>query len=452
VWALNDFAINNAGSGYAAGDELVFTLTNGVGHCGDFVTPWVVKTVGPGGSIIDFELDTDDKDLIDGWFREYYAAGGPIEFIQVTGVGAYYAPGPTTLEVATVTVTVAQRGRAEGTYGGAAISATINTNPNSATFGQITGLNIANGGFGYLAWKWVELCCGPYWNGKSVVLRRPSRSGLFGPINPCLYRHDFLNKGCLATVEVEYSPYSARVMVWDRGGGAEVDVGLDAPSSASGQCFAQAWRTPDASKQEDCVPLPFEVTTPQGITLTVTPGGNYVPYQGWVGQSVRHVCCRDGGTAPLEISAAVYPPSHWIGDEWVEPEPAYLILARGFYQGPSGALSGCTISYGMDPSIEGASDLYAAVVQCNDYYTAGCQSCPKNCRTTVGFSGPSYINFPARHIFSQPCTGCNSSTMCKPQPGSYVISHNRDGLLPPVPLGLEELPPPPNPYTRVELS
>ncbi len=445
VWALNDFAINNAGSGYAVGDELVFTLTNGVAHCGDFGTPWVVKTVGPGGSIVDFELDTNDKDIIDGWFREYYAAGGPIEFIQVTSAGAYYLPGPTTIELATVTVTVAQRGRAAGTYGGASISATINTNPNSATFGQITGLKIANGGFGYLAWEWVEICCGPYWNGKSVVLRRPSRtSDGFGPLNPCLYQHRFLNKGCITTVEVQYSTSAARVMVWDRGNGTDLNKGSDAPySSASGACFAEAFRTP--GQNEECVPLPFEATAPSGVTLTVTPGGNYAPLAELTGSQTRHVCCRDGGTAPLEIEATVYPASSWTGEEWVEPDPYSIVLVRGLNGGPSGAVQNCTISYG-------GFGFYAAVTHCNDYYTAGCQSCEKKCQTRVGSPGDNYLAFPDFHHFSPGCIGCNSSTMCRPQPGSYVISHNRNGLLPQYPPGLEFLPPPPNPYIRLEIS
>jgi hypothetical protein len=444
VWDLNDFAINAAGSGYARGDQLVFTLTNGVEHHGNFFTPWIVKTVGPGGSIVDFELDTDDKDLIEFWFREYYGEGGPIESIQVTSAGAYYLPGPTTIEVATVTVTVAQRGRAAGTYGGASISATINNNPDSATFGQITALNIANGGFGYLAWEWVEVCCGPYWNGKSVVLRRPNRtSGGFGPLDPCLYQHRFLNKGCIATVEVQYSTSAARVMVWDRGTGTDLNKGSDAPySSANGTCFAEAFRTP--GQNEECVPLPFEATAPSGVTLTVTPGGNYAPLAELTGSQTRHVCCRDGGTAPLEIEATVYPASSWTGEGWVEPDPYSIVLVRGLNGGPSGAVQNCTISYG-------GFGFYAAVTHCNDYYTAGCQSCAKQCQTRAGCPGDDYINFPNDHHFSPGCIGCSGSTMCRPQPGTYVISNNRNGLLPQYPLGLEFLPPPPNPYIRLEI-
>ncbi len=410
VWALNDFAINNAGSGYAVGDELVFTPTNGVEHCGDFVTPWVVKTVGPGGSIVDFELDTDDKDIIDGWFREYYAEGGPIEFIQVTSAGAYYLPGPTTVEVATVTVTVAQRGRAEGTYGGAAISATINTNPNSATFGQIAALNIANGGFGYLAWEWVEICCGPYWNGKSVVLRRPSRTqGGFGNLNPCLYRHTRTNKGCSATIELEYSPQSVRVMVNDPAGftprGNDVS-----PAFVSAGCFEEIWKTPGPG--EDCVGLPFSATSPRGITLTVAPGGNYTPEIA-TPTNVRHVCCPDGSFAPLELEVRVHEPS---APYLPEPDPPFTtyVLPRGG-GGPSGATADCTISYG-------GFGLYVAVMRCDSYYGANCQSCARNCETRVGMPGDDYVNFPSNHTFSRPCNACSSPTMCKPVSGMYVIN------------------------------
>ena len=416
IWAFNDIAINNAGGGYAVGDQVVFTLNDGTAlHCG-FGThvPFVVKTVGSGGAIVAFELDTDDKDIIDYYFAEYVGpANGPIEYLALDSPGAYYLPGQTTVEVATVTVTVNQRGVAGAS--GAVITPTINTNQQSPTFGQIVSLAITNGGTGYLAWEWVEICCGPYWNGKSVVLRRPSGSqGGFGALNPCLYRHTRTNKGCSATIELEYSPGSVRVMVRDPAGftpiGAPGEGGVNNSGYASAGCFEEIWKTPGPG--EDCVGLSFSATSPRGITLTVAPGGNYTPEIA-TPTNVRHVCCPDGGFAPLELEVRVHEPS---APYLPEPDPPFTtyVLPRGG-GGPSGATADCTISYG-------GFGLYVAVRRCDSYYGANCQSCARNCETRAGMPGESYVNFPMYHTFSRPCNACSSPTMCKPVSGMYVIN------------------------------
>ena len=408
IWAFNDIAINNAGGGYAVGDQVVFTLNNGTALYYGYGThvPFVVKTVGSGGAIVAFELDTNDKDIIDYYFAEYVGpANGPIESLALDYPGAYYLPGQTTVEVATVTVTVNQRGVAGAS--GAVITPTINTNQQSPTFGQIVSLAITNGGTGYLAWKWVEICCAPFWNGKTVVLKRPARSG-FGPLKPCLYSHSFTNKGCTATVEVEYSQSSVRVMVNDPAGYTPTG---EFPAFASAGCGAQAFATPRSG--ESCVQFPFEVTTAQGITFNVSEGGTYVP-RPTTGANLPHTCCPAGGSTPLEIEARLHLPRDINTGE--DPDPPFItvIMPAGF-AGPAGV--NCTPSYGVQ-----SLGLYVAVNHCDDYLEPGCQNCPRGCETRAGIVLADYIRFPTCHWFSKSCQNCAAPPMCKPASGMYVIN------------------------------
>jgi len=79
----------------------------------------------------------------------YYYTGVPTG-VTVTSGGAYYREDASLPPyVADVTVTINQLMPSEGT--GAELSAVIDTDTGSATFGQITGINIDNAGDGYLA-------------------------------------------------------------------------------------------------------------------------------------------------------------------------------------------------------------------------------------------------------------------------------------------------------------
>jgi hypothetical protein len=79
----------------------------------------------------------------------YYYTGIPTG-VTVTSGGAYYREDASLPPyVADVTVTINQLMPSEGT--GAELSAVIDTDTGSATFGQITGINIDNAGDGYLA-------------------------------------------------------------------------------------------------------------------------------------------------------------------------------------------------------------------------------------------------------------------------------------------------------------
>lgn len=95
----------------------------------------------------------------------YYRNDPTARRVVVTAGGSYYREDASVPPyVATVTVGVSQIPPSDGT--GAELSAVIDDDPESETFGEITAVNIDDGGDGYLAHEWCE----SYMDGVSVVL------------------------------------------------------------------------------------------------------------------------------------------------------------------------------------------------------------------------------------------------------------------------------------------
>lgn len=119
-WRVASVAVTAAGSGYATYESVVFTAANGD-----------TEVAAAYGYV---EADED----------------GAITAIIVTSQGEYYredSSAPAYVEKISVKVI------GGGGGSGADITATVDTDPESPTFGQVTGLTVANGGSGY-----VSLC------------------------------------------------------------------------------------------------------------------------------------------------------------------------------------------------------------------------------------------------------------------------------------------------------
>lgn len=389
VWRGGPPAINGGGGGYAVGDPVVITLNNGtVSDCG-FGDSWVVKSVNSNGAILDLELATDDPFVIQNYFVEYYRPGGAIVAVVLDDGGEYYATTPPVLEVANVTVGVVQLG-IDGELG-AVITPTIDTSPNSPSFGEIVSLSITNGGAGYLAWKMVESCCATM-NTIRIALRRP-RFGI-----PCLYYADFGVTGpqaaCFGSVSINYSPASVRLDITGPGG-----------------CSATAFATPRAEAGETCVSLPFTAVAANGATFSVEAGGDFVP----LAQGVSE-CCPEGGMGPEEIQATVFPPSG-------SGDPYDLVLQRNAARGAASFAFPvrCSAVYGLLYGSLGG--VYVAVAVCDDYFSAGCQSCPRGCQTVAGIFSGDYRTG-STHWTTIPCEYCRAPSMCEPVERTYVVRRN----------------------------
>lgn len=168
TWCIDGVTITDGGAGYAVDDELSVNI--GSGDVEVLAAVVTVGTVGSGGEILSISIQTSgeyyhDDGVIDSITvdepGQYWRASGEIESVTVEDGGAYYEEdsGEPAL-VADITINIGQSPPSAG--GGAEISAVVDDDPASGTFGQITGLTIDAGGDDYLAVHFEDgPCAGP---------------------------------------------------------------------------------------------------------------------------------------------------------------------------------------------------------------------------------------------------------------------------------------------------
>jgi hypothetical protein len=200
IWSVTSFTIANGGTGYSENDTVNVAVGDGQSSPFSYFYAYV-SAVDEDGVITAIQIDYGGEfyksnGVIQSvelwWGGSYYDDDGVPTGVTVTSGGQYYREdAEATPYVAEVTVTVAsQSPPSDGT--GATFTATVEDDPESPDFGKITALAVANGGAGYLAWQWKNTkCCGDYYNGMSVVLKR----GGLGTISNCEYSHNMCGVG-----------------------------------------------------------------------------------------------------------------------------------------------------------------------------------------------------------------------------------------------------------------
>jgi len=204
--------------------------------------------------------------------------------VTITEPGVYYREDDEAEPyVADVTVTITQNPPSEGA--GAQLSATVDSDPASATFGQITGVTIDDGGDNYLAWRWVDTCCGDILNGKHAVLQRAN----------CTYTKAFCDRGGSGFVTVDYRGTTLPPL-------AQLNLSSDA--SSTNPCALSLTASENIT---NCDELGFVVSDEFGRTLTVTTGGDYSDATNGLGETAGDCtpCCRGFEYGPDELTVAV---------------------------------------------------------------------------------------------------------------------------------------------------
>jgi hypothetical protein len=298
VWIVDAITITDGGADYEVGDGVYVPVTDGTQEWSSSFEA-TVDAVDASGAIESVTVTSGgeyykDSGEIDEVVLEqygtyfggsYYHDDGVASVATVASGGVYYREDPEQPPyVADVTVAIDQTAPSAG--GGAEITATVEDDPDSPDFGKIVGLTIANGGDDYLAWRWLATaCCGHYMNGKPITLKR----------NGCVYTHTecggytFSENGTGAswthTVRVTYN------------GPTQPPTAAVFGSSPCARTFTTQ------SLITDCGDFAFTASSPDGVTASVAPGGDYIGPP--TSEDCCHPCCRRDEPPPEEIAVEV---------------------------------------------------------------------------------------------------------------------------------------------------
>lgn len=200
-WRVLTLTATSPGSGYDSAATL--RVKAQPGSVDEEQSYWTATTDGSGG-IVGLTKSTDGK---------FWKSTGVVDFVEIADAGSYYKTTDETESVfvesgglyyktdatapalvAAITVEIVQEVPSAGS--GEVITAEVDDDPESPTFGQIVSLSLENGGDGFLEWAWqIETCCISNWNGKTVIATK-------SPDEPCVYEKRCCNLG---TVRIRYN-------------------------------------------------------------------------------------------------------------------------------------------------------------------------------------------------------------------------------------------------------
>lgn len=479
TYAVSAVTVTSGGSGYTDGEYLIFdkaaddvTVFNATAIARVNAQTGALESVelGQGGSYYKDDPDAREVFVIGGGV--YYREDQNPKTVSVSNGGKYYREDASLPPyVATVTVNINQGYNTPSDGAGAVITATVEDDPQSPDFGVITGLEIEDGGDGYLAWMWeTNDCCGHYLNGQSIVLERFKDSNaaaceaatkdFYGQYNIpfavdgqyysvpsyCVYTTQFCGGW---TVPFLLGPVwfkeptnsKLQLYVGYRGEGERPVVKLGPPcygglgSGANSLGCHQDWIADEPI--ESCSQFSFTATPSGKPSISVTSGGQYEPDWRFSGCSENNngvcqscnVCCQGDGESPDEIEVE-------ITDEWTADRPAGLPDFSGTYVAPGtgnywsfGAIqtpagfNDIGFRIGLYPCHSGLLPIYEAPLREN------CETCIKQCRAWFGGMYMSWTHNSILNVrriapeqLPNDCDDCESTPVCSPSGKTFALS------------------------------
>lgn len=409
-WSVTGFNIADGGAGYSELDPVFITVDDGID---DSWYPFsaFVASVDENGAITDIWIDVGGS---------FYKSDGVIQSVVLTYGGMYGGsdngvPASVTVQngggyyredaseppyVADITISITQTAPSDGA--GAEITATVDDDTSSPTFGRITGLTIEDGGADYLAWKWISnACCGWQLNGMPIVLKRGGEDR-----SPCRYWHRICggwrsemigqvmrrSNGVMG-IAVDYNGPSAPPTV------SIIYTGVIRPDSTGSDDIGPACAVTMTAAEPiaNCDSFSFSAENIHGVTATVSPGGDYdANFKGKHGSaSVPYTrctqCCQGADDIPQEIEVYVeHNRYRYLAGPRQGAEPETFLT--GTYVLPGGGISQ---SWGLSiPLTETGSEVFSIGIsispdlcgssETNTGWIDGCDNCVKRCAILGG--------------------------------------------------------------------
>jgi hypothetical protein len=451
VWVVNSITVSNGGTGYTDGETFDILPSAGQTVSAANVTVSVSGGVITGASISDageYFLDTGVIDTVDvlyggSYFKDtgvidsidissagtYYKALGDIESISLVNGGAFFgedADAPPL--VADITVVLDQIDPSAGD--GATFTVVVDDDPDSPTFGEITGVTVSNGGDGYEAQGFPnQYCMGEYMNGKSFVLARQKffvPNFNYSSPDPCVYM-------TYLCTPLGAGAYDGRFI--------QFDFNATSPTLAAPNV---SFTTSQALS--DCGSFEVEFLSPStsqpafnNVTATVSSGGGTVEDAfglvdaGHVlpndapafssGTGVCGSCCLNEEPTPAEVTVTL---ANLVEDPVTGdlPDGDYVLVRDPFWESlfPDIYNDNATIwrlaAHDIRVAIEPCSPVdYTGVALHRAYFPSECgDTCYKKCRIKIGISG-----FGLAGGQYDPGCDCLDFPVCSPPAGEYTL-------------------------------
>jgi hypothetical protein len=180
-WEVEELIVNDGGADYVVNDFLIVEADADNGGVTNTNSVWQVASVSPLGAIISVSQqnaglmfgDTGEIDAVDvSDAGAYYGPSDEAGTVTVNSGGVYFKESTTVPPlVAEVTCAIVQELPSDGA--GAQISAAVDTDPQSPSFGSLLSLTLAAAGGGYLGVSYQLLdCCVDNLNGRTLLLKR----------------------------------------------------------------------------------------------------------------------------------------------------------------------------------------------------------------------------------------------------------------------------------------
>jgi hypothetical protein len=306
TYRLVGFTVDNGGSDYQQFEQISILLqdvNNGQVLENAFID---IDSVDGNGAIQAVFVAPNDNNFNPGPAGRYVGSRtDKLDSVAITNGGNYYddVPGSITVRVATpgeyyredpdeppyvpeVSISLTQTAPSAGD--GATFEAIIDTDTSSETFGQITAITVTEGGNGYLEFGDILLCCGDYYNGMSIVLKRLN----YGNSDACLYSHRLCGVGNtergVGVVAVQYRGPSLPPMV-------------ELSSEIQGSSICNTTLTADRNITDCGEWGELNFTADNGATATVEAGGEYDATFRNPGGASCFICCKGEEPLPEEI-------------------------------------------------------------------------------------------------------------------------------------------------------